>query len=202
MPASADERDPTVPQLNQMFGRELHAEPEIGADMIVVAPSEAAQHLNHRNAETSQTLDDFRICAFGGAQQQPVDAMLTHPLDEAVLASRRFPGICEKRNPAGAIQRVVHPRGQFGVERVGDLADDEPDRIGMARTEIGGGAIVDIAERVDRGLHARSRRLCGERIVAQDERHRRRRNAGVLGDVLQRHARQHSRPAPALGRTI
>ena len=183
-----------------MFGRELHAEPEIGADVIIVAPSEAAQHLNHRNAETSQTLDDLRICAFGGAQQQPVDAMLTHPLDEAVLASRQFPGICEKRNPPGAIQRVVHPRGQFGVERVGDLADDEPDRIGIARAEIGGGAVIDIAQRVDRGLDARAGGLCGERIVAQDEGHRRRRNAGVLGDVLQRYPRQHSRPGPALER--
>ena len=52
VPAAADERDATVAESDEMFGRERHAEPEIGADMIVVAPSEAAQHLNHRNAET------------------------------------------------------------------------------------------------------------------------------------------------------
>ena len=60
VPAAADEGDATVAKSDQMFGRELHAEPEVGADMIVVAPPEAAQHLNHRNAEAAQTLDDAR----------------------------------------------------------------------------------------------------------------------------------------------
>ena len=77
-----------------------------------------------------QPLDDLGIRPFGRAQQQAVDAMLAHPLDEAVLAQRRFRGIGEKGDPAGAIQRLVDPRRQLGVEGIGDLADDEPDRLG------------------------------------------------------------------------
>ena len=199
VPSAADERNATVAELDQMFGGQPHAEAEVGADMVMVAPPEATQDLDDRHIEPMQTLDDLRIGSFRGAQQQPVDAMLAHPLDEAVLTRRRLAGIGEKRHPAGAIERFIGSRRQFGIERIGDFADDEPDGVGVARPEVGGGAIIDIAERVDRGLHARAGRRRGQRIVAQHERHGGGRNAGVFGDVLQGYARSrsHSRPAPA-----
>ena len=66
-----------------------------------------------------------------------------------LLAGRRFRGVGEKRHPAGVIEGVVNPRRQFGVERVGDLADDESDGMRQPRAQIRRGAVIDIAKRVD-----------------------------------------------------
>ena len=127
------------------------------------------------------------IGALGRAEQQPVDALLAHPLDEAVLARRRFGRIGEKGDPAGAIERVIDAGGQLGVERIGDLADDQADGVGQARR-------ADWRRRGHRHSRARrsrswtplARRLGDQRAVAQHERHRRRRDAGMPGDVLHR----------------
>ena len=130
--------------------------------------------------------------AFRGREQHAVDAMFLHPRDKAGLAFRRFPGIGDEGDPARLIERIVDASREFRVERIGDLADDQPDRMGDARSEIGGGAVIDVAERVDRGLHSGPRRFGDQRAVAQNERNRRRRHTRVAGDVL--HGRAHSTP--------
>ncbi len=170
---------------DQVLGRKRHAEAEIRSHLVGVALAEAAEHLHDGQAAAAKLVDDRRIGSLGGRKQQPVDAMLAHAGDEAVLAGRRLRRVGKEGHPSGAIEGVVDAGGELGVERVGDLADDEPDRLRRARTHVRRGAIIDVSERADRRLHALARPRGNERAVPEHKRHRRRRDAGMLGDVLE-----------------
>src|SRR6516225_3382160 len=130
---ATDEGEAAVAQTDQVLSRQGHAETEIRPDMVALAAAEAAQDLHHRQSEAAQAVDSGGVGAFGGAQEKTADAMLAHALDEAILTRWRFGGIGEKGEPARAIERLVDACGELGVERVGDLTDDEPDGLGLAR---------------------------------------------------------------------
>ena len=151
-------RRSVVPEADQVLGGQRHAEPEVGADMIRALASDSPQHLHDGQALPAQPLDDSASGALGGREQDAVDPVLAHARDEAALARRRLRGVGEKRHPARPVERLVDSGRQFGVERIGDLADDQADRVRQPRPQIGRGAVVDIAERVDRGSNARPRR--------------------------------------------
>ena len=185
-PSAADEGDPLVAEPDQVLGGESHTEPKIRADMIGVLRPSPPQHLNDRNALAAQLVEACGRGALGRREQDAVDAVLAHPRDEPLLPRRRFRRVGEKRHPPGLVQRLVDPRRQFGVEGVSDLADDEADRVRQARPEIGGGAMVDIAESVDRSLDLGPRRLGHQRTLSQDERNGGGRNSRMLGNVPHR----------------
>src|SRR5882724_2670763 len=191
-PAAAHIGDALVPEADEVLGRERHAEAEIGADEVGLALPHAAQHLHDRQAVAMQPFDGVDIGALRRTEQQAIDPLLAHALDEAVLAGRRLRRIGQERNPPRAIERAVDSRRQLGVERVGDLADDEADRLRRARAQIGGAAIVDVAERIDGCLDARARRLRNQGAGAQNKRYGRRRDARMLRDLLERYARSHA----------
>ena len=134
-----------------MFGRQRHAETEIGADMIGIALAETAQHLDNRQALSPHVVDDRRVGAFGRREKQTVNAVFPHAGDEAVLPDRRLGCVGEEGNPAGAIETILDAGGQLGIKRIGDLAHDQTDRLGQPGAQIGRGAVVDIAERIERG---------------------------------------------------
>ena len=120
--------------------------------IVGVCPPDAPQHLHDRQARRAERVDRFRRGAFRRREQDAVDPMLLHAGDEAALALRRFRGVGDEGDPARLVEHVVDSGGELGVERIGDLADDEPDGMGDARAQIGRGAVVDISERVDRRL--------------------------------------------------
>ena len=111
--------------------------------------------------------------------------MLAHASDEAALAGGRFCGVGDEGDPARLIEGVIDSRRELGVERIGDLADDQPDGMGEARAQIRRGAMVDIAKRIHGRLDAGSRvGRRDQRTVAQHQRDCRRRHPRVPGDIL------------------
>ena len=47
---ASDEGDALMPKPDQVFGRQRHAESEVGADVVRALPADAPQHLDDRNA--------------------------------------------------------------------------------------------------------------------------------------------------------
>ncbi len=122
---AADKGDALVPELDQMLSRQGHAEAEVGADVVRALPADPLQHLHDRNAVAFEFVDNVRSGDLGRRKQDAVDAVLAHARDEAVLARRLLRGVGDERHPARLIEDVVDPGGEFRVERIGDLADDE-----------------------------------------------------------------------------
>ena len=139
-----------------------------------------------------QFIDDLGGGAFGRGEQDAVDPMLAHAGDEATLAGGRFRGIGDESDPARLIERIVDSRRKLGVERIGDLADDQPDGVGEAHAQIRRRAMIDIAERVHGRLDAGPGCGRNQGTVAQHQRHGRRRHPRVPGDIL--HGRAQALP--------
>ena len=167
-----------------MLRRQGHAEPEVGADIVRALPADPPQHLHGRDAVALELVDDVRARALGRGEQDAVDSMLAHAGDEAGLASGLLRGVGDERHPARLIEGVVDPGGKLRVERVGDLANDQADGMRQAGAQVRRGAVIDIAERIDRRANARPGGLRDQRTVAQHQGHGRRRHARVPGDIL------------------
>ncbi len=114
-----------MPEPDQVFRRQGHAEAEVGADVVRALPADPPKHLHDRNAVALKFADNVGSGALGRRKQDTVDSVLAHARDEAGLAGRLLRGVGDERHPARLIEDVVDPGGEFRVERIGDLADDE-----------------------------------------------------------------------------
>src|ERR1700722_15636278 len=94
-----------------------------------------------------------------------------------------FIRIGEDRHETQPIKRILDADGEFGEERVGQIADDHADKVGGRRAKTGGAAIVDITETLHRLFDALPRFALHEGGVAQDQRHGRLRHASGARDI-------------------
>ena len=146
--SAADEGEAAMAEPDEMLGGQRHAEAEIGADMV-------AHRAGRGGAASAPPAGRGDAAARRCPGSVPSAGLSSSPSTRCSRIrsmkrswrSRRFRRVGEKGDPAGAIQRLVDPGGELGIEGVGDLADDQPDRLGQARPQIGGGAVIDIAER-------------------------------------------------------
>ena len=94
-----------------------------------------------------------------------------------------FIRVGEDRHETQPIKRILDADGEFGEERVGQIADDHADKVGGRRAKTGGAAIVDITETLHRLFDALPRFALHEGGVAQDQRHGRLRHASGARDI-------------------
>ena len=87
------------------------------------------------------------------------------------------PEIAEDRQPPTAFQSGVNAGGELRIERVGDVADDQTNGVGLTRAQIGCSAVVNVTEILDRGFHAFARFILDQRALAQHQRDGSARNA-------------------------
>ena len=62
-----------MPEPDQVFRRQGHAEAEVGADVVRALPADAPQHLHDRNAVALEFADNVRSGALSGRQQDAVE---------------------------------------------------------------------------------------------------------------------------------
>jgi hypothetical protein len=125
--------------------------------------------------------------------------MFAHPVDETVLLGRALVGVGENDGEAGSLQRALDAGQQHGEERVGEVGDYDAGGSASRRAHSRRAEIVNIAEFGHGRLDLRARCSPDQRAVANDQRCRRARNAGVAGHVQKGdpfHARLLRMPAP------
>ena len=69
------------------------------------------------------------------------------------LAHRIFGGVGDERHDAGRLEDPLDADREFGEEGVGEVVDDHADDVGLRLAQIGGAAVVDVAEILDRLAH-------------------------------------------------
>jgi hypothetical protein len=109
--------------------------------------------------------------------------MTQHRLQHLPLAGEVVVGVGEDGREAEPVEAVLDADGELGKERVLQVGHDHADEIGAGGTQVGGGAVVDVAD----VLHGLAHLVGGFRLdavgTAQDERDGRARNARLTGNV-------------------
>ncbi len=79
--------------------------------------------------------------------------MLTHRSNHLTLTINAFRCIGEKLHITCRLHDAINTNGKLGKEAVGQIIDHKPDNLRFRLPEIGGRAIIDIAEFLDRFLN-------------------------------------------------
>ena len=146
-----------------------------------------AAHGEHdRDAGLAHPVERLGGGAAGGRDDEAGNALLHHRLQHLLLADRIFGGVGDEGNDTGRLEDALHADGELGEEGVRQVVDDHADDVGMRLAQIGGAAVVDIADILDR-LADFCRRLGADQAAAlEDQRNCRLRHAGFAGDVEDR----------------
>ena len=89
------------------------------------------------------------------------DALLHQRLQHLVLAHRILGGVGDERHDAGRLEDALDADRQLRIEGVGQVVDDHADDVGLRLAQIGGAAIVDVADIVDGLAHLARRSPAG-----------------------------------------
>ena len=155
----------------------------VGRDRAQPRARQPAHHLDHRSVPVGHRRDLPGLAAQGGAEDEAGRAMLAHGLHDPPLALGVLAGVGHERDVAGGLQRLLQADRQLREERVGEVVDDHGDHVAGLAAQIGGAAVVDVAEALDRLLDAVPGLPLDQRAVAQHERDGRAGHAGGAGQI-------------------
>ena len=137
-----------------------------------------------------------------GGGDHSVDLARAHGVEVVALACGVVVGVGDQGRVAGRLEPVLDPAHDRREQRVGEVGDEDPDRVGAVGLEAAGDRVRPVAERLRDLDHAAGRLLVDEppRLGVQRARHRPGVHVGEAGDVAKGrrggtagHARHHAR---------
>ena len=148
----ADKGDVSRAFRDQVFGRKTAARRVIGRGKgeKIGAPVHPAQHLHRGQTGAGDGVKARLPPAIGGRDDQGGNTMFDHRPDHLRLKRGGFVRIGQNRREAAFRQRHLKRDGEFGEEGVAQVVDDKPDQPGAGASEVGGRAVIDIAQRLHR----------------------------------------------------
>ena len=127
---------------------------------------------------------DERLAGRRDAEQdQPVDPELQERLDRLVLEGGIPLAVADQHAQSVAVQALLQPVEELGVERVVQVGDERADQVGTAFDQAARDRVGPVAELAGRLQHGLPAVLADVRRSAQYERDQRFGDAGSLGDV-------------------
>ena len=149
--AGAHEGNAPMPGLDQMSRRQPAACLVVEEDLRGLR----AWHVLVENDDAPDRIDalgERAVIAMVGDKDQAVHMVAAQPVDIVQLAGGVVQRGAEDDAQSDAAGRRFRRRGEAGEERVGDIGDDEPDRVRAAETEPPRMRVGAVVERTDRGF--------------------------------------------------
>ena len=171
---------------DQMSGGEIGAAMIVGRDHRDAAFRQAAHGEDHRNARRLQAPEGARRRAARRRDDEAGDALLHQRLQHFFLAHRILRRVGDEGHDAGRLEDALHADRQFGEKGIGEIVDDHADDVGMGLAQIGGAAVVDIADILDRLADLARGFRPDQPAALEHERYRRFGHAGFAGNVEDR----------------
>ena len=177
-----------VAEVDQVARRHRSARPVVVQDVRKRAPRQAAHGDDHR-CEPGRRLEDVTVAEAGAGDDDGVDTAA----EQMVHAPRQSLGVVlgledERQHLLGGegLGDAVDHRGD---ERVGEIADDDPDGRRRPPAQRPGDVVAAVAEVLGGLAHPGDRRRVDEMRFGRVEgaRHRRSVHPDALGDVLEGH---------------
>jgi hypothetical protein len=146
-----DEGDAPVPEPVQVRNGERH--PGVVVDRDAVGALLARRQEHRGDPRRAQRLQHGRVAA-ELQQSHAAHRPLEQTLDSRGLEVEPAVGVADHRRVPRGRGVVLERLDQLGVERIGQVADDDPDRPRSQPDQVAGEAVGAVAERVDRGEDA------------------------------------------------
>ena len=119
-------------------------------------------------------------------EDQAVDPSAAQHVDVVGFDVRVSVGVDQQHDEPALAQEVLGTVGHRCEERIGDVTDEESDRVGAAGAQALGQEVGLVAELAGRLVDATTHLLADVRMVAERPGHRRQGDAGTCGDVVHR----------------
>ena len=171
---------------DQMSSGKIGAAMIVGRDHRDAAFRQAAHGEDDRHARRLQPPERARRGAARRRDDEAGDALLHQRFQHLFLAHRIFRRVGDEGHDAGRLEDALHADRQFGEKGIGEIVDDHADDVGMGLAQIGGAAVVDIADILDRLAHLDRGFRPDQPAALQHERHRRFGHARLAGNVEDR----------------
>ena len=178
------------PRDDQVLDRQAHSHPVVGrgrADReLLLAPV----HEHELDAGLEQRVVQ-PVVAPRGCGDDPVDLPRAHGLGVEQLALGIVVGVGDQRGVPRCLETVLDAAQDRREERVREVRDQDPDRVGAVRLQPPGDRIRLVAELLGRAQHPPRGLVVHERagLLVQRSGYRGRVDAGHPGDISQRHSR-------------
>lgn len=143
------------------------------------------EHDRNAGGNERREIRGFRSARRG--YDEPRHPVLAHRSDDLALAVELLARIREELHETGRLHDLIDADREFRKEAVREIVDDDADDLRSRLAQIGGAAIIHIAELTDHCIDLRPRRFIDERTCLQHKRHGRLRHAGGARDVDNRH---------------
>ena len=179
--AAAEKGDAPVAERQQPLGGHACTQHIVGHDCAQPSARQPAHDLDDRHVPIGHGRRLSGVGAHGRAEDEAGRAMLAHGLHDPPLACRVLVCVGHQRDIASGLKRLFQADRQLREEGVGEVVDDHGDHIAGSATKIGGVAVIDVAETVDRVLDPTAGLALDERAVTQHQRDSRSRHAGGAG---------------------
>ena len=167
--AAADRADAPVAQAQQVLRREhaglVQVHRHAGQRRRLLRPLPHAQH--HRHAAAAQVLQrielhEVRVHDDHALRQRAADRVEVGPFLRGVLV-----GVAHQQEVAQLARRALDLERELRIEGVGDAADEQRHRVGLALHQRARHQVGAVAQLLDRGEHAPARLLADLAAVAQ-----------------------------------
>ena len=180
---AAEEGEAPVALADEVRGCQRSTAMVVGRDRRNAAVGQAPHDEYDRNVGRLDHAERVGGGAVRGRDDQAGDALLHQRFQHFLLPHRVFGGVGDEGNDAGRLEHALDADRHFGEERVGQVVDDHADDVGMGLAQIGGAAVVDVADVLDRLAHPDHRFGANKPAALKDERYRRFGHARLAGNV-------------------
>ena len=145
-----------------------------------------------RDACCFQLVNEIGVIGFGrDGDEQPIDPVADHGIDQGTFAVRLFVGLGEHNGIMVHCRRVFNPVQGQGKELIEEVGDDDPDLEIAALLEVNSGQIGYVPTRFGQLLHPAGRVCTNAGVIAQGFRYCRYRQAQFFREVFEGNASSH-----------
>src|ERR1700756_300456 len=110
-----------------------------------------------------------------------------------------FGGIAKESDISGKVEATFDCDNDFSEKWIGDIGNDQSNRMRSLGAQVSGGAVINVAEHAHTVLDGAAGISCDGGHITEDERNGGARDAGVLGNVVERDSRLGGRSCGAGG---
>lgn len=158
----------------------------VGRDYRDAALRQPAHGEDHRDARRFQATEGIRPGATRRRHDEAGDILLHQRFQHLFLAHRIFGRVGDERHDARRLENAFHADRELREEGIGQIVDDHADDVGMSLAQVGGAAVVDITDILDRLADPVRRFRPDQPAALKHQRHGRLGYAGLAGDVQNR----------------
>ena len=181
---AGDMSDPPVPMAGQVAAHRIAASEVVGLDGVHGAVRQVA-HEDRRHVDPQQGV--LHPVQGEVADDQPIDAQAADAAQILAAVFLRVPAghvaVEDHRVEAPGLECSLRRQDKLGIERIGDVRNQDRDHVGLAGAKAPGVRVGDVAELGHRLQDSGAQRLRDAVSMVQDMRDRGPRDAGTLRDL-------------------